>query len=83
MIEPKQTTQGKRDSYAPKQKEPLSCLICSGNHLAHRCAITRQIRDCDINPPSQLCLKHCGKKTEECKDGNTDKCYIFRKQMDP
>ena len=67
-------------SYHMKNTETKRCLICGGNHLAHRCAITRQIRDRDINPPNQLCLKHCGKKTEACKDGNTDKCYIFRKQ---
>ena len=63
------TTQGKR-----------VCIICGGNHLAHRCAITRQIRDRDISPPSQLCLKHCGEKTEECNDDSTNKCYIFRTQ---
>ena len=27
-----------------------------------------------------MCLKHCGKKTEACKDNGPDKCYIFRKQ---
>ena len=80
LLEPKHTNQGKRDGYTSKQKEPLSCLICGDNHLAHRCIITRQIRDREINPPSNLCLKHCGKKTEACKDGNTEKCYIFRKQ---
>ena len=48
--------------------------------MAHRCVKTRQVRDRDVHPPNQLCLKHCGKKTEACKDNNTDKCYIFRKQ---
>ena len=80
MTEPKQITLVKRESHTPKQKESLSCLLCGGNHLAHRCAKTCQVRDRDIHPPNQLCLKHCGKKTEACKDSNTDKYYIFRKK---
>ena len=35
MTEPKQITQVKRESYTPKQKESISCLLCSGSHLAH------------------------------------------------
>ena len=80
MTEPKKIILVKRESYAPKQKESISCLLCGGSHLAHRCVKTRQIRDREINPPNQLCLKHCGKKTEACKDNGPDKCYIFRKQ---
>ena len=80
MIEPKQIILVKRESHAQKQKESLSCLLCGGNHLAHRCARTCQIRDREINPPNQLCLKYWEKKTEACKDNGLDKCYIFRKQ---
>ena len=80
MTGPNQITLAKRESSATKQKESISCLLCSGSHLAHKCIKTCQIRDREINPPNQFCSKHCGKKTEACKDNSPDKCYIFRKQ---
>ena len=73
MTEHKQTTQVKREYNTPKQKESISCLICGGSHMAHRCAKTRQIRDRELIAPNQLCPKHCGKKTEACKDNSPDK----------
>ena len=78
MKEPIQITLVKRENQPPK--EALSCLLYGGNHLPHRSVRTRQVRDRDVHPPNQLCLKHCRKKTEACKDNNTDKCYISRKQ---
>ena len=80
MTVPKQITLAKCESSAPKQKENITCIVCGGSHLAHRCVQTRKIRYREIIPPNQFCSKHCGKKGEACKDNNSDKCYIFRKQ---
>ena len=54
ITEPKQPTLVKRENNTQKQKEALVCLLCGGNHLAHRCVRTCQIRNRDINPPNQL-----------------------------
>ena len=72
---PKQITLAKREYPAQKPKANITCVLCGDSHLAHRCLLTRQIRDQELLPPNQFCLKHCGKKGEACKD----KCYIFKK----
>ena len=81
MTEPKQPTLVKRKNNTQKQKESLLCLLCGGNHLAHRCVKTRQIHDREINPLNHLCLKHCWKNTEAAKDNSPDTCYIFRNNL--
>ena len=51
-----------------KPKANITCVLCGDSHLAHRCLLTHQIRDQEFLPPSEFCIKHCGKKGEACKD---------------
>ena len=59
---PKQITLAKREYPAQKPKATITCVLCGDSHLAHTCLLTCQIRDQELLPPNQFCLKHCGKK---------------------
>ena len=67
----------KREASAPaaRKKDTITCILCGDSHLAHRCLLTRKIRDKELIAPNDFCIKHCGKKGETCKD----KCYLFKK----
>ena len=66
----------------PDNQQPSKCVLCDNNHREWTCLSTRMIRDNKMKAPDNLCLKHCGKKTEACKEGG--KYYIiknFRSQL--
>ena len=52
----------------------IECMLCKKNHPAHRCLETRNVRDNKRSVPSDFCYKHCGKKSENCKNC---RCHLY------
>ena len=59
----KQITLAKREypTQPQKQKENITYVLCGDSHLAHKCLLTRKIRNRELLPPINFCTKHCGK----------------------
>ena len=60
-----------------KQKQIISCLLCSKRHHTHKCPKLYQLRDSTINKPDGLCPTHCGRKTNKCLEGE---CHLYQNQ---
>ena len=57
-----------------KQKQIISCLLCNKKHHIHKCPKLYQLRDSIINKPDELCLTHCGHKTNKSLEGE---CHLY------
>ena len=50
-------------------KNKPTCFLCKSNlHLAYRCSMAKLIRDEQMPIPSNFCIIHCEKFSENCKN---------------
>ena len=49
-----------------KQKQLISCLLCSKKHKTYKCPQLYKLRDSIIDKPEELCSTHCEQKTTKC-----------------
>ena len=57
-----------------KQKQIISCILCSKRHQTHKCPQLYQLRDSIIDKPNELCPTHCGRKTNKCLERE---CHLY------
>ena len=57
-----------------KQKQLISCLLCSKKHKTYKCPQLYKLRDSIIDRPDELCSTHCGRKTTKCLE---KECHLY------
>ena len=57
-----------------KQKQLISCLLCSKKNKTYKCPQLYKLRDSIIDKPEELCSTHCEQKTTKCLE---KECHLY------